>query len=73
MESMLEQVKEGFIVTVDETSKGAYPDADQAKAAALLFADAVHKPDLHVTDYTVAAPHPSWYYDYTDALWVSRA
>ena len=72
MESMLEQVKEGFIVTVDEKSKGAYPDADQAKAAALHFADASHKPALHVTDYTVAAPHPAWYYDYTNAVWVPR-
>ena len=72
MESMLEQVKEGFIVTVEEKSKGAYPDVEQAQAAALHFMDATHQPALHVTDYTVAAPHPVWYYDYAGASWVLR-
>ena len=72
MESILEQVKEGFILTVEETSNGAYPDIDQAKAAALHFMDATHQPALHITNYTVGAPHPGWFYDYAGSDWVLR-
>lgn len=58
MESLLEQVKEGYILSVEEKSRGAYPDFDAAKAAAAHFADATHRPSLHFIDYTVHQPHP---------------
>ena len=72
MESLLENLKEGFILTVEAKTKGNYSTFDEATAASTHFMDTTHKPDAHIIDYTVK-PHVTWHYDYARDEWEKKA
>ena len=83
MKPGLDELKEGFIVSVAEQRKSVHDDFEQAKAAALQSKDAVHKPALQITNYTGGADNRYgieevdkspviWDYEYASGYWVLR-
>lgn len=83
MKPGLDELKEGFIVSVDWRRVSIHYDFDQAKAAALQYADGVGGPLVRITNYTGGADNrygiedPDtgpvvWEYQHAGGFWVLR-